>query len=200
MNILAIGAHPDDIEIGAGGSIARHVAEGDMVTMLVITKGGKGGATTETREKEAKDAAAKLGVKDCIVLDHKDTEVDFSALLIQEIEEVVHRVKPDRAYVHYYHEIHQDHRTVFSASISALRNTPQILMFEGPSTFPDFVVDYWMDVSKYMEQKKSAILAHSSQGNKEILKLDAIVGMNTYRGFQCRKQYAEGFKIFRMFE
>ena len=62
MKVLAIGAHPDDVELGCGGALARHVAAGDEVTMLVMTPGEMGpqGLTSRVREQEA--AAAVLGV------------------------------------------------------------------------------------------------------------------------------------------
>jgi len=199
--IIAIGAHPDDIEIGAAGSLKRHVAEGYEVLMVVVTRGSYGAAGNKNiRLQEANEAAKLIGAK-IIVLDYQDTEChkDFEKI-IRDLEKIVIDYNPDRAYVHYDHEIHQDHVTVSRASVSALRNCPQVLMFEGPSTHPDFTVDYWYDISQYTEDKRSAILAHASEGKKEILKLDAIESLNRYRGYQCRRQAAEGFKIFRFFE
>jgi LmbE family N-acetylglucosaminyl deacetylase len=202
MNILAIGAHPDDIEIGCGGALARHVEKGDTVTMLIITKGGAGGASPEVREREAYAGAKELGVNanSCIVLSHIDTKVPTDDSLIKDIEDVVATAQPERAYIPYHQEIHQDHRTVSFAALSALRNTAQVLMYEGPSSFPNFTVDYWIDITNTLEKKQNSIRAHESQGHKEILKLEAITGMNRYRGFQCRRQYAEGFRVFRLFE
>jgi LmbE family N-acetylglucosaminyl deacetylase len=199
MNILAIGAHPDDIEIGAGGTIARHIEQGDNVTFIIATKGGASG-NIEVREREGLEAARILGVRDVYFLEYHDTMVPLSNQLILDIEKVVHVVKPDRAYIPFTEEIHQDHRALAFASLAALRNTNQILMYEGPSSFPNFDVNFWINIDATLEKKKDSIAAHVSQGHKEILKLEAIVSMNRYRGFQCRHTYAEGFKIFRMYE
>lgn len=200
--IIAIGAHPDDIEIGVGGTLSRHSSEGYEVLTVVITKGGAGAAgDVSIRNSEALLGSKLMGAKKTIVLNYRDSEThkDFEKI-IQDLDKIVKEFNPDRAYIHYDREIHQDHVTVSRASLAALRNCPQVLMFEGPSTFPDFTVDYWYDISLYIQEKRAAILAHASEGQKEILKLDAIESLNRYRGYQCRKQAAEGFKIFRFFE
>jgi LmbE family N-acetylglucosaminyl deacetylase len=198
--IIAIGAHPDDIEIGAGGTLSRHTAEGYELLVVVVTRGGASGDTS-IRYQEALQGGKLMGAKEVKILNYTDTEThkDFEKI-IRDLEKIVCDFQPYRAYIHFDKEIHQDHVTVSRASVAALRNCPQILMFEGPSTFPEFTVDYWYDISAYIDEKRSAILAHASQGSKEILKLDAIESLNKYRGYQCRKPAAEGFKIFRFFE
>ena len=198
--ILAIGAHPDDIEIGAGGTIARHVQEGHEVAFLLITNGEGGGASRSTRCEESVIAAGELGVTQVNFLSWPDRQVEANLTLIQEIESVVIGFQPTRVYIPYQEELHQDHRETCWAALSAVRNVPQILMYEGPSSFPSFKVNFWVDISQTLEEKKRSIEAHQSQGKKEIMKLEAILAMNRYRGYQCRREFAEGFSIFRMFE
>ena len=62
-HVLAIGAHPDDIEIGCGATLAKHAALGDEVTMLVITDGAKGPGKVSDRVREQEAACAVLGIK-----------------------------------------------------------------------------------------------------------------------------------------
>lgn len=197
--IVAIGAHPDDVEIGCGGTLSRHVAEGYEVLILVMTQGGASGST-RIRHDEAIAGAKQIGAK-IKIFDFPDTKCpekyhEIFYAIYNELKEF----KPDRGYIHTERDGHTDHIAVSQASIAALRNCPQILMYESPSTYPDFTVDYWYDISEYTEEKRSAILAHASEGKKGILSLDAIESLNRYRGYQCRKQAAEGFKIFRYFE
>lgn len=197
MNILAIGAHPDDIEIGCGGTLAAHVAAGDRVLMVSMTAGEMGGAEATVRFHEFEAAASALGVGDIMCLKYEDTKVPGGSEPIQKLDEIVKSFKPDRAYIPYIGEIHQDHRETAHASLAACRNVPQVLMYEGPSTYPDFVVNYFSDIAATIEQKKKSIASHASQGEKEILKIDAIQSLNRFRGYQSRCQYAEGFAIFR---
>lgn len=204
MKVLAIGAHPDDIEIGCGGAVLRHKAMGDEVRLLVLTSGGRGGDAPDeeleaTRCQEAKDAAKIMGLPiEC--WDYQDAEIPETIDLINRIEELVKTFKPDRVYVPYGQDTHQDHRVTSNAAKSACRNVKQILEYEEPSSYNSFNATYWIDISDYIETKKEAIAAHKSQGNKEILKIKSIEGLNLYRGYQSKVEYAEGFVTFRFLE
>lgn len=200
MNIIAFGAHPDDIEIGAGGTLARHVAQGDRVMMVVMTGGEQGGADSKTRVKELHDSAKILGIHEVTCLGYPDTNIPETPEVVKKLDEIVAKWKPERAYIPFTREIHQDHRRTSEQSLVACRNLPQILMYEGPSTFPDFEVHYWIDITKTIDKKCVAIAAYGSQGEKEILKIDAIRSLNRFRAFQARGTYAEGFNVFRFIE
>jgi LmbE family N-acetylglucosaminyl deacetylase len=202
MKIIAIGAHPDDIELGCGGSLALHAQKGDDVTIVVMTGGEQGGAVASTRTQEAQESGKILGAKEVIFLGYPDTGLAVVPIdeLIQKIEVVVSKVNPDRVYIPYWKEIHQDHRATSWAALSAVRNVSQILMYEGPSTFPEFEVDFWIHIEDTIDTKLKAVEAHVSQGTKEIVKLDAIKSLNHFRGYQARTTYAEGFNIFRFIE
>lgn len=202
MKIIAIGAHPDDIELGCGGSLALHAQKGDEVTIIVMTGGEQGGALASTRTQEAQESAKILGAKEVVFLGYPDTGLAAVPVdeLIQKIEAVVSTVKPDRVYIPYWKEIHQDHRATSWAALSAVRNVSQILMYEGPSTFPEFEVDFWIHIEDTIETKLKAVEVHTSQGAKEIVKLNAIKSLNHFRGYQARTTYAEGFNIFRFIE
>ena len=65
MNVVAVGAHPDDVELGCGATLLRHVARGDEVTILVMTTGQRGLVEGMSRPKEQQAAAAMLGVELC---------------------------------------------------------------------------------------------------------------------------------------
>jgi len=200
MRVLAIGAHPDDIEIGAAGTIKKHTEAGDDVIFLIMTEAKNGGGTGPQRRQEAERASKILGVRVCLFLDYEDTKLPESYEVIEKVEEVIKIFNPDRVYIPYHNEIHQDHRATNKVAIAACRNVPQILMYEGPSTFSDFQANFCVDISKYVDFKTAAIKAHMSQGEKEILKVDAILGINKFRGYQTRCELAEGFSVFRYLE
>lgn len=200
MNVLAIGAHPDDVEIGCGGALARHASKGDKVFILTMTLGEKGGANKKTREKEARNAAKTLGAKEFFTLGYGDTETAISNEAVAKMEKMIKELKPDRVYIPYYNEIHQDHCNTSRVAIIACRNIGQILMYEGPSTFNDFKVNFLIDIENTIDKKIKAINCHKSQGQKEIMKIEAVKGMNRFHGFKARIQYAEGFHTFRFIE
>lgn len=204
MNILAIGSHPDDIEIGCGGALLRHRAQGDTVKMLVLTQGGKGAEVTgkeleSTRFREAIAAATLLDVEiEC--WDYPDTELKESSELVNRIEAVVNEFKPDRVYIPYGQDTHQDHRVTSNAAKSACRKVKQILEYEEPSSYNSFTANYWIDITDHIAMKLESITLHASQGHKEILKAKSIEGLNLYRGYQANTEYAEGFSIFKFLE
>ena len=204
MNILAIGSHPDDIEIGCGGALLRHRAQGDQVKMLVLTGGGRGGDINSgnlvfTRMKEAKTAADLIDAS-LILWDYTDTEIPETYALVEKIERIVNEFKPDRVYIPYGQDTHQDHRVTSNVAKSACRKVKQILEYEEPSSYNSFTANYWIDITDHIEKKLEAIKAHVSQGHKEILKAKSIEGLNLYRGYQSNVEYAEGFSTFKFLE
>lgn len=204
MNVLAIGAHPDDLEICCGGALIKHVTAGDRVLGLVLTGGGRGGEhitndLADIRCREAEEGAKVMGIElQC--WGYQDTEIPETFELIQEMEAVVKDFKPDRVYIPYGMDTHQDHRITSNAAKSACRKVKQILEYEEPSSYNSFNATYWIDISNHIEKKKEAIAVHESQGQKEILKIKSIEGLNLYRGYQSGVEYAEGFATFKFLE
>ncbi len=120
MNILAIGAHPDDIEFGCGGTLFKYSESGHKVYMLVLSKGDKGG-DPDVRQKEQEDSARILKVEKLFSSDYVDTEIVQSQKLITEIESFLKEVKPDFIFVQYFDDTPQDHRNLSESTISATR-------------------------------------------------------------------------------
>ena len=94
MNILAIGAHPDDIEFGCGGALIKYADRGHRIYLMVMTEGDLG-APKPTRKDEQLDSRAILGVKDIFWGNYEDTYLEADKDIISEIEHVIADVKPD---------------------------------------------------------------------------------------------------------
>lgn len=204
MKVLAIGSHPDDIEIGCGGALLKHRAAGDEVLGIVLTGGGRGGDEvagdlSSTRFLEA-HAAAKLMDIEVECWDYQDTEIPETYDVVQRLERLVEAFRPDRVYVPYGQDTHQDHRVTSNVTKSACRKVKQILEYEEPSSYNSFNATYWIDITSHIEKKLDAIKLHASQGHKQILKIKSIEGLNLYRGYQSHVEYAEGFVTFRFLE
>ena len=110
MKILAIGSHPDDLEYGCGGTMARYAQAGHQVTMLVITCGEQGGAPG-TREAEARAAAAVLG-SEIIFGEFEDTRVTLDQPFIAYLESQLDKLDPDIIFVHHGSDTHQEQSPV----------------------------------------------------------------------------------------
>ena len=200
MNVIAIGAHPDDIEIGAGGSLALHRARGDPVRFLVLTRGGEL-SPPEKREAEARDAADVLDVSDVHVMGYEDTKIPYNHEIVKRIDDHLQTIDVDRAYIHTEEDTHQDHRHAALASIAAGRNVDEVLAFESPSTRSSFDPQYYNSLSEeFLERKIEAIRTHESQSEKKYLEAEAMKGLARFRGRQANTRYAEAFQVIRIRE
>ena len=118
--VLAIGAHPDDVEIGCGGILLRHVSDGNRVVVLTLSAGAAGGEKA-IRSTEAKSAAKTMGVE-LRIANLADTSISPGNGTIELIASLIEEIKPDIVYTHSLHDTHQDHRSVFQATLVAARS------------------------------------------------------------------------------
>ncbi|MBU1863224.1 MAG: PIG-L family deacetylase [Candidatus Omnitrophica bacterium] len=199
MNILAIGAHPDDIEYGCGGTLLKHAAKGDAIYLLVLTDGQEAG-DPKMRRKEQEAAAQFLKVKKIFWGEYGDTKLSVTKDLITFIEKVIKKVKPDEIYVNYDDDTHQDHRIVAQCVISATRYVKKVLFYED-YTSCNFEPDIFVDIKDVLEEKINLLKLHESQILREypteLDMLESVRAIANFRGFQGKIKYAEGFKSLR---
>jgi len=201
VNILTISCHPDDIEFGAGGTLAKAVQRGHKVYMLILSDGGCGGDAA-TRVKEATAAANLLGVSDVFWGGYEDSRLPFYDDVVPTIEKVVNTINPSFAFIHAPGDTHQDHRAASSAAVVATRKVRNVLYFESPTTL-DFSPTVFVDIEAVFSRKYDALRCHESQimrtniEDRSILEMSKALGI--FRGTQCRVKCAEAFSSFRMF-
>lgn len=159
--VLAIGAHPDDVEIGAGGILAGHHAAGDDIVVLTLTRGARGG-DADRRQLEALAAAELLGAR-LFLKDLTDTEVDGGGPTVRLIEEVVREVRPTIVYTHTRHDRHQDHRATNEATIVATRGVATVACFQSPSSTIDFHPNRFVSIDRYIDAKLELLDCFGSQ-------------------------------------
>ena len=201
MNILAIGAHPDDIEIGCGGTLIKYSDTGHKIFSLVMTGGGQGGESS-VRCREQEDAGRIMGAEKIYWGDYKDTHLAVSQDLISKIEQVISEIDPKFIFCHYPDDTHQDHRHLSLATQSAARNLRNVLFYEGPTTY-GFNPQVFVDISETLDRKIEALKAHESQvtrTNIEDLSIVEIARSSAnFRGIQGRAKYGEAFSPLRLF-
>lgn len=201
MNVLAIGAHPDDIEFGCGGTLSRYALQGHEVHLLVLTDGGRGGDAAE-RRKEQEEAATVLGARLVSWGGYEDTQVPLERDIIQKIEGILEVVQPELILVHYGDDTHQDHRNVSAAVVTASRYARNVLFYEGPTTV-GFNPSVFVEIDALLQRKLAALRAHSSQvvktGVEGLGIIDLVRAAAQFRGIQGRVRSAEGFVPLRLF-
>jgi len=197
--ILAVGAHPDDIELGCGGTLCSAIADGKRVVAVFATKGEQSG-NGEVRSGESRDALGILGVKEVFFGDFPDTEVPSCRKAIDFLEQFYNEYKPDIVLTHTVNDIHQDHRQVGWLSVSAFRNVPRMLAYETPRVTPSFSPNYFVDISDCIDSKWEALKRHSSQGSKRYLAYESMVNLASFRWSQVGLRAAEAFEVVRYVE
>jgi len=195
--VLAVGAHPDDIELGCAGALAMHKQRGDKVYLLVLTRGEATGSA-EVREGECRKSADILGVDGLFFGDLADTKVHDGRETIDAIEKVVGEIKPDVIYAPTCKDTHQDHRNAGHATLSAGRRCKVILMYEGASTQRDFTPQVFVDISDTFDLKMKTTRVFGSQFNNRgvyAVAMKAIEGLAKFRGYQAGVDVAEAFEV-----
>jgi LmbE family N-acetylglucosaminyl deacetylase len=163
QHVLAIGAHPDDVEIGVGGILAAHRAAGDQVVILTLSRGARGGAA-EDRQHESMAAADLIGAR-LFMEDLPDTEITSTGDTVRAIEQVVREVNPTIVYTHSIHDRHQDHRAVHEAAIVATRAVGTIGCFQSPSSTEDFRPTRFVSIDGFTETKLALLDCFRSQAD-----------------------------------
>lgn len=207
-NILAVGAHPDDIEIGCAGTIAKHIQNNDNVVILVMTDpyytnhDGKVLRESDGGKLETINGAKVLGAK-LIHLDFETKNVPYSSATIEAINQVIDDYNIETIYTHWYHDTHQDHLRTTQAVLSGGRYVPNVLMYEpeypAGRSHMGFHNQYYVDITETFELKMEALMQHESQVKKYGAGFIEAVGARArHRGYEIGTKYAECFEVVRL--
>jgi LmbE family N-acetylglucosaminyl deacetylase len=200
VNILAIGAHPDDIELGCGGLLIKAARQGHNVYMYSITRGAVSGDPKQ-RTHELMKSAKFIGAKNLWIDDFEDTKLSVSNDLINHIEHFITKADPDLVLTHSPLDAHHDHRAIATATLEAGRFTSNILSYEIPLT-KNFSPQVYYDISDVVDDKVELINIFWSQHTKLYLKSNAIKGLAEYRALQSRLNtsinYVEAFEVHKL--
>jgi LmbE family N-acetylglucosaminyl deacetylase/ActR/RegA family two-component response regulator len=159
--VLAVGAHPDDVEIGVGGILLRHAAQGHRVTVLTLT-GGEAGGLAAVRAAESQRAAELMSAR-LIHAALADTSVSEGGSTIGTILDVIDEVRPTTVYTHTSRDVHQDHRNAHHATLVAARTISRVFCYQAPSTTVEFKPTRFVAIDEFLEAKIEVIHAYASQ-------------------------------------
>jgi LmbE family N-acetylglucosaminyl deacetylase len=202
MNILAIGAHPDDIELGCGGLLLKAARQDHHnIFMYTLTRGGASG-DPEERTKELIRSGKFIGAKRLWIDNFEDTKLSLSSDLINHIEFFIKKADPDIVLTHSLGDTHHDHRAIAASTMEAGRFVPNILAYEIPVT-RDFKPQVYYDISDVIDGKIELINIFLSQRSKSFLQSNAIRGLAQYRALQSRFDNSvscvEAFEVQKLF-
>jgi LmbE family N-acetylglucosaminyl deacetylase len=217
-SVLVVAAHADDEALGCGGTIARHVAEGDIVHGLFIADGvsSREDANCDAltmRETAAQKAHSLLGFSSIKYLGFPDNRLDEVNLLdiVKSVERSLQAIMPNVIYTHHYGDLNIDHRIAHQAVMTACRPTPdssvtEIYTFEIMSStewsslgHSPFLPAYYVNISEYLELKLDVLKAYELEmrdmpHSRSIEHLEALA---RHRGHSVGVNAAEAFMVMR---
>jgi LmbE family N-acetylglucosaminyl deacetylase/CheY-like chemotaxis protein len=194
--VLAIGAHPDDIEVGCGGILLGHVAQGHEVSVLVLTGGDVSGVPAE-RAHEAARAAELLSVR-LFHVNVAESSVAEGNATITEISRVIDEVHPDTIYTHSEHDFNQDHRNVHNATLAAARKVPRVFCYQSSSSTVDFHPNRFVPVDEFMDRKLAVIRAYTSQvRQRRYLDAELLRSTSRYWSRYGQSRFVEPLEVVR---
>lgn len=223
MNILAFGAHPDDVEIFCGGTLLKYAAAGHHIFIALATSGNQGSNVIEGREeiarvREAEQLEAAKAYRAQVRFLRYDDEV------LIETEEVRRNVlnairwaDPDVIFTHFPGDMSTDHNTIstivgrvmlslpgrnIKADVAPIKKVPSLFYWDTAAGL-HFEPEVYVDITEVMDRKQQALARHKSQfawmgvfGEQSLSDLCRIV--NEFRGLQAGCRYAEGFRAYRI--
>jgi LmbE family N-acetylglucosaminyl deacetylase len=199
LRILAIGPHPDDVELGCFGTLAKFAAQKAEIHILILAGGEKSGKK-DNRTEEAKKSAALIGAK-LYFGNLPDTRISEGFETISLIEDYLKKINPNMVFGPSVKDTHQDHRNTAKAIISATRIIPEeVYVYQTPSTTKDFVPVIHFDVTDHFHKKIDAVKIHISQGQKSYMAGEAVEGLARYLAYDIglNGRLVEGFEVIRI--
>ena len=216
MNVLVIACHPDDEVLGCGGTILKHVKEGDKVYLCVVTNAIESlklsKKQADSRRLEVINSSSILKIKKTFFLDLPSVRLDTIPIfeVIKKLSGVIKEVNPQVVYTHNSSDPNQDHKIVHQASIVATRPLPdlsikKVVVYEVPSSTTysffknPFSPNMFVDIESFMNRKIKALAVYKSEVKKyphprsgKGIKIYAL-----FRGLMCGKKCAEAFEIIK---
>lgn len=210
-NVLFVGAHYDDIELGAGGTAARLSAEGCMVYKLTLTDNlveesvFSRYTAIDSSKRESKKACEILGIKEISEFQpEKNCYLMYSTELMQRVEAVIVKYKIDTVFMHSEHDMNRDHVEAAKVCIVAARHVSNIYVHRANIyvTETQFCPKVYWDISDYVELKKQALEAYGEEHQRMMADgknrlFEDVIYQNRIWGYAIDTLYAEGFEVIK---
>ncbi|MFI5361799.1 MAG: PIG-L deacetylase family protein [Elusimicrobiota bacterium] len=198
--VLAVGAHPDDLELGVGGTLARLSRSGARVVMAVLSIPSR----LQTRRAEAARAARILGCEVRFLTPNRCSRVEDlkNHQLVGMIDGLVRELKPAAMFSHCLANLHKDHKLAHEACMASQRLRYFDIFCYSPTSCHAVNIAFhpqaYIDISDTIEAKMRAIRSHATQFDQRGLKTDHYREASNRTGRIIDVDYAEGLEIVRM--
>lgn len=203
-NILIVGAHFDDTELGAGGTAAKLAKSGCNVYKLTLTDNVTNfnqkniNVDYNSSVRDSARAAEVLGIKE--ITDFEPVECSrlvYGKEIMQRVEKIIYDYDIDTLITHFGTDMNQDHVETSRICITAGRHCANILQFQSNGYILDnvFYPTFFVDISEYVDLKKKALEQYGSEHNRYNRLFETNIERNHIWGYANEVRYAEGFNI-----
>ena len=192
--VLAVGAHPGDVEIGAAGALLAHQAAGEPVTVMTLSPTG-GIETEDGREpgETVRGIGTRLGLDDVVGADAGSGNPIGAA-----IGRLIADIQPTVLYTHSLHDAQVDHRDAHLAAVAAAQRVGRVYCFQSPSATIEFRPARLVPIDDHIGRKLRAVAAFADQAEvRDFLEPDQVTPTALYWGRLCEARYAEAFEVVR---
>ena len=217
-NVLIVAPHPDDETLGCGGSILSHKSKKDKVHYLLITgvninkKNQKAAANNYMKQVERMCNFYKFDTVHKLNLTNSELDQVPENYFIENISNLIRKIKPNKVYIPFSGDIHSDHRTVFDVVVASTKSfrhdyVREVLMYEVLSetnfsinpSIPVFKANLYQNITKFFKQKIKACKIFESEFKKHPFprSLETVEALAKLRGSESGFRYAEGFMILK---
>lgn len=201
QHVLAVGAHPGDVEAGVGGTLLRHRDQADEVVILVLSAGGHDGSPgrgdgAAARAARSRRAAAMLGAH-LVVDDLVPGRIAGGEPTVGRIGAVVADVAPTVAYIHSAHDRDGDHRHAHEAALAVTAEVANVYCYEAPSATAEFRPALFVPVDPCVATKSEALAAYATGAGERFPDPDLAVATCRYWARLGDGRYCEALEVVR---
>ena len=197
MKIMAIGSHPDDIEIFMFGLLSIFKARGDQLYLVVATDGAAGKVNKNFNLKKIRKQEAIFGLKELgkpVFLNLPDGDLSQSKIARSKIDVEIKKFQPNLIITHDPQDYHKDHRSL-SSFVNDIANFEYPVIYCETLLGINFVPTFYFDITRFFQKKKEAILKHTSQDPQRFL--NAVELTNQFRAAQCNHPIGSYAEVYR---
>ncbi len=195
MTVLAVGPHPDDVEIGCFGTLAR-LASHEPVVIVVMTSGAVRGSPVD-REREARESAELIGAT-VEFLRFPDGRLVQDAESVGRVRDAIKRHNASTVFAPYGDDTHQDHGATHGIVAASVAHTGEMLLYETPSSV-HFRPDVFYDITESLPVKQRALARFASQADRPYLDPSLVDAQARYFALRLHRtgRAFEAFALFR---
>ena len=206
-NVMLVGAHFDDTELGTGGTAAKLVSQGSNVYKITLTDNVTNfekmnlKVEYESSSVQSSKACKVLGVKELTDFEPVEcTRLEYSTELMQKIEAYIYDLSIDTIFMHFNTDMNTDHVAASKLCLTAARHCDNILQYQSNGYVLENVYypSFFVDISEFVEKKREALACYGKEHNRFGSLFEVTIDRNRVWGYSNRVAYAEGFNIIKL--